>query len=942
MDPLLERELELATIAAAIERDRSGSLLLLEGAAGVGRTRLLRTARGMAEGAGRRVLRARGDVHEREFPFGVVRQLFEPLLASSSETERTALLAGPASLAAWVVHQGGEPDLAGEEAPSLASLHALYWLAVHLAARPLMIAVDDLQWSDPQSLRWLQFLIRRLEAMPIVLIMALRSGEPGLAAAPLAEIATDPGASILPLAPLSAAAVAHLVGNAFPAATREVVDACWQVTGGNPALVRELLSARSAGRLGAAVREVLDLAPERLGGTVSDRLVRLSPDALTLAQAVAVLGACETVHDAAGLAGLDPESAAEATTVLVRAEVLTETPQVTFVHPLVRNAVYRAINPMVRAEFHSRAAHLLRAVGATEAAATHLLSSGSELQHWAPDALHQAARLAIDLGSPDLAVRFLRRALEGPGAEGRGEILLDLGVAEARSGVAGAGERLREALELTADDERRGMAALELARWLRHADRLPESLALLDRVARELAGTGGRVVVRVEAELVATARMGLTTQLLGSERLARLRRSGRRGEREGEPVVLAHVALETAMRGASAAEAATLAERALAGGRLLADETSDSPALEAAVRALIVADLLDRAEEVLHAAREDAIRRNSRPALAAVSFLQADVALRRGSVCDAVELALESLRTPSSHLPSALACLVDALIERGELDDADRALQRHGVRESVPEIDVFNPLLASRGRLRIAQRRVREGLDDLLQCGRRQEAWGIPNPAFIPWRSTAALALGDQAMAVRLGGEELRLARRFGVPRPIAGALRALGLVEGGTRAHGRLREALAVLEGSPAVLERARVLIDLGEALRRSGQRADALGPLRQGLDLAHRCGARELASRGHSELVAAGARPRRFALVGREALTPTELRVAELAGEGRSNAEVARLLVVTVKTIEVHLSNAYRKLQIRSRTQLRQALSAQDEHEPPTAPPERREGEK
>jgi DNA-binding NarL/FixJ family response regulator len=149
-------------------------------------------------------------------------------------------------------------------------------------------------------------------------------------------------------------------------------------------------------------------------------------------------------------------------------------------------------------------------------------------------------------------------------------------------------------------------------------------------------------------------------------------------------------------------------------------------------------------------------------------------------------------------------------------------------------------------------------------------------------------------------------------------------------------------LEGSPAVLERARVLIDLGEALRRSGQRADALGPLRQGLDLAHRCGARELASRGHSELVAAGARPRRFALVGREALTPTELRVAELAGEGRSNAEVARLLVVTVKTIEVHLSNAYRKLQIRSRTQLRQALSAQDEHEPPTAPPERREGEK
>src|SRR5207253_894704 len=191
-----------------------------------------------------------------------------------------------------------------------------------------------------------------------------------------------------------------------------------------------------------------------------------------------------------------------------------------------------------------------------------------------------------------------------------------------------------------------------------HAGRLQESLALLDRVVRELASADGRLAVRIEAELVATARMELTTQLLGSERLARLRRTGRRAEREGAPVVLAQVALETAMRGASAAEAVALAERALAGGRLLTEESSDSPALEAAVRVLIVADVLDRAEEVLQAARADAIRRNSRPALAAVSVLQADVALRRGSVCDAVELALESLRTPSSHRPSALACLV--------------------------------------------------------------------------------------------------------------------------------------------------------------------------------------------------------------------------------------------------------------------------------------------
>jgi DNA-binding CsgD family transcriptional regulator len=162
------------------------------------------------------------------------------------------------------------------------------------------------------------------------------------------------------------------------------------------------------------------------------------------------------------------------------------------------------------------------------------------------------------------------------------------------------------------------------------------------------------------------------------------------------------------------------------------------------------------------------------------------------------------------------------------------------------------------------------------------------------------------------------------VPRELGMALRAAGLVEGGARGIELLAEAVDALAGSPAALEHARALTDLGAALRRAGHRSDAREPLRRGLERAQRCNATALVERAHSELLATGARPRRVAVSGPDALTASERRVAGMAAEGLTNRAIAQALFVTEKTIEWHLSQAYRKLDITSRSELLRALGS------------------
>ena len=185
-------------------------------------------------------------------------------------------------------------------------------------------------------------------------------------------------------------------------------------------------------------------------------------------------------------------------------------------------------------------------------------------------------------------------------------------------------------------------------------------------------------------------------------------------------------------------------------------------------------------------------------------------------------------------------------------------------------------------------------------------------------------ALGDAEQARRLADEQLQLARGLGRPRMLGTSLRASGLVVGGDAGRAQLRAAVQTLEHAQAPLELARALTDYGAALRRAGQRVKARAQLERGLDIAHHCGARRIAAQARDELMTAGAKPRRDAITGRDALTPGELRVARLAIEGLTNREIAQALFVTAKTVDTHLSHAYAKLDISSRRHLAAAIDA------------------
>jgi DNA-binding CsgD family transcriptional regulator len=932
---LLERDRELDRLERVVGAAQAGEavLALIEGPAGIGKSRLLAEAREIAGRAGFRVLSARGGDLERELPYGVVRQLFEPLLRDPGGREpgaRERLLTGAAAAAARVFEPPEADDASADG--SFGVLHGLFWLVADLAAeQPLCLIVDDLHWCDRASLRFLAYLQRRLEGLGVLVVAAARWEEPKAESRLIGEIAHDPAAVSIPLSALSEDAAGELVRERLgPAAETPFCVACHRATGGNPLLLQELLKTMRAERIEPDAEHadaIVAIGPRAVGRTVLLRLARLPPDAAAVARAIAVLGDGATVSATAALATLDETRVAEATRSLLAAEILREQPALGFVHPLVRDAVYHDLSPSQRALEHERAANVLAGLGAApEVLAVHLLAVPARGERWFAERLVEAGRTAGRRGDSESAVSYLRRALdEGVVGEDRAPLLFELAVMEARTHVPTAIERLREVRELLVNPLQRAVAAEVLARVLLLDGAAADAVAVARAAVAELAD-------RHPDQRCAIESLELYAVFFGAQvpdaaaRLARVRAAGIPA-RIGGKSLAAVAAWGWALAGGGARECAEYARGLLADGLLIAPNPGFGAAAAGGV--LVLADD-DEAPRVWDAAIAAARQAGSWYSVCASTMWRGWTWLERGELAEAESSLLEARQQLrdlfGSHghvLAYGAAHLARVLTERGDLDRARAAVEARGNPNPASDADAL--VRRAEIELLIAERDWEAAL--LAADGYRECLRGIDNPASGPWRSLTALALdgvGRSAEAHALAEQELDAARRWGAPGALARSLRVLGTLER-DRGHERLREAVAIAAPSPARLEHAKALVALGSALRRAGQRTQAREPLRLGLELAGRCGASGLAEAARTELYSAGGRPRREALSGPESLTPSERRIAELAADGASNREIAQTLYVTPKTVEVHLTSIYRKLGISTRVRLASALTPQ-----------------
>ncbi len=941
---LLEREAELQALDEAIAATvvGNGRLIVVEGPAGVGKTALLTDCRRRGQESGFRALWARGSELEQSFSYGVVRQLFEAAVAGAPEEELVGLFSGAASLAAPLFDERsllrGPP---GGDDLAVARRHGLYWLTVKLAENgPLMLAVDDVHWSDAASLRWLSYLARRLEGLPVLVMLSRRPAEPGLDAASLADLAADASVVLRPAA-LSASGSAALVERLLGAPPDAAfAAACHATSEGNPLLLRELLrtlAAEGVAPIEANSGWVARLGPQAVSRTVGRRLAHLPFEATALARALAVLGDGAELPSVARLAGLAEVAAATAVARLVRADIVRDDAALSFVHPVVRAAVYDAMLPVERQQAHRTAADvLLRSGAAPEKVAAHLLLVPPDGRRWAVTTLRHAAREALVQGAPESAVSYLRRALQEPPVPGeRVDVLAELGSAERLVHGPSAVEHLREAVDLALDDaRRRGEIALELGRLLAFTRRGAEAVQVFEEAIAALGPRDVDLRQRLQAAMLHVAAYDPRLYPRAAEIFDRLRAEPQ-GAGLGGRTLLAMLAYHDARAGGSLEEAIARVETALKAGPV--PPGAGLLLFNFIGFVLTAAERFDEARRVLQEGLVHARARGSILEFAAASCLLAHSALRRGALSEAEADARQALEAAEAHgfehaRLYALAYLTQALLLRGQAAEAACAMEQSGLGEHIPDTAHLHFLLEARARLRGRQGQIRGAVADFLELGRRFASVGGRNPAFLAWRSQAALALrelGEEAEAKRLAVEEVELARGWGARGSLGQALRVAGLTEGGPGGLDLLRQAVDVLDGSPALLARGQALTDLGAALRRANRRAEAREPLHHGQALARECGAAELEKRAHDELFATGARPRRAAVSGVRSLTPSEHRVATMAAEGMTNREIAQALFVTEKTVEMHLSNAYRKLSITSRSRLADVLAAESAQE-------------
>jgi DNA-binding CsgD family transcriptional regulator len=946
--------------------DPSSGLIIVEGPPGSGKTTLLNDMIRRL-GPGRLVLTAGCGRMDSGYAFGLIGQLVEPVLADPEAAGSDDSLTLVRDALTEVRAEPGEL-MSG---PLRRLQESVERLIRELARRvPLLICVDDIHWGDGPSLGALAHLARRATRQQ-VLIVVTRCPQV-LVTAPdgLTELLLRPdGVRIQPPA-LDQAQVSMLIGSVLQASPRPNLTAfCHRVTRSNPQLLIELV--RAIAETGAQPTEGNETRLTNLVAEITVRraveLLRRQPDDVQdLVEILAVLGE-RGVEVAADLTQLEPTQVRHSIEELVKLGLLRHGAgdRPIIAGDRLRAAVRNGIPAAERDELRIRAGRALSVRGApVEHVASVLQGTRPSGDPWVIEVLCEAAKAQMTTGYPEEVVGYLQRVLrERLEPRQRAELLVQLGTARLHGDPEAAGRHFREAVQLAGDRRVRAAAligfcqsALLIQRPLDVSPELTE--AIRDLSAIEVMTDADREAqLRLKAMLViasdepggdgarppdgAPGPASAAAPSSGGSPASAVRRTT-----PAECELLSAFALQISERGGSAEEAVGLALRAMAGTSL---RDRDSHGLF--VRSVSVLLYADQPEAAMQwASRMVDVGSHHRWRLFQLigRCLRAEAAYRTGnldlSLCEA-RAAFETtgITDRSAYHALALANLTRVLTELGRLEEAQGFLDAPGTA-LIGTPRARTSVLAARGQLLARTGDLDGALYDLLEAGRLLSSARIVNPVILPWRSQAAelyAELGNHVRARELADEELSLARAWGTPRSIGIALRARGKAEAGNGGLGLLEEAVRVLSGSSARLDLAVAHAELGTRYRMVGAAASARRALRNAAVIAEQCSAHALLARVRAELVLSGARSRATPQSGPAALTPSERRAAELAARGNTNRQVARLLSVSPNTVEVHLTNVYRKLAISSRTQLADALSAaaDDEakqHNPSAALPE------
>ncbi|MEW2041079.1 AAA family ATPase, partial [Streptomyces sp. NPDC005534] len=830
---LLDRGSQLAALerAAAAARTGRGSVVLVRAGAGMGKTSLVRAWTEAERARGMLVVWASGGKLEQDFAFAVLRQLVEPLLARAGAVGRERLLSGPAESASYALRVDAEPAGAGPSAALMGILHALYWLMVHVTDDgPLALVVDDAHWADGPSARWLEYLARRLQDLPLVLVVAARPEGDTQVGPLLEQIAARSDCERVDLPALTAAGVTAMVR----ARLGGLVDpgfagACAEASGGNPLLLGELLRTladNGVEPVAGQARLVEKFRGQVLATTVVERLASQPEPVRRLARALVVLGDGASWRIAAVLAGLDEAQARRQARLLQQIGVLTldvigavaPGARVRFSHPLVRAAIGEAV--MSAAELaagHARAAELLRADGAHgDVVAGHLLLAEPGGQPWRVEVLREAARTARDRGAPQSVIRYLRRALCEPvTVEQRAPLLLELGMGALPVDLTTAAHHLAEARAALTDPSARAQTAQALATALHFQNQHARAVDVLEQAVAELAhsgdsGSGRELSWHLQAQIVMIGSEELSTVPAARSWADRLSEHKLAGDTPGQCAVLVALTCPAFTGDISAAATNDLLDRAHQGPA----EPTETLVGITALR-YTATDRLDDAAVRFQQIANVCARTGSFGSLSGALVGQLNLRARRGHQ---LGLTPDLGHAGFAHARVRMMLvtqLAESSIERGDLAAAATAL--------VPDPDIAQmgwvwqgPLQLIRARLHTEQGNPTAALAVLLEYGAQERAAQVTNLAMAPWRSQAALAhlaLGQRSDAVRLAAAELEAAHRWGTDRAIGLASRCLAVATGGRDGLALLRQAIVALERSPARLELARAHYEFGVA---------------------------------------------------------------------------------------------------------------------------------